>query len=117
MIQSIMEDLIGAVSGAQGAIFLDDEGESISQVGETTLDMKLLGAWKEIHFDNIKEITGRLGLGNVNAVLFSLEEGNALIAPVAGSYSLLLFLSSFSDVRVALDKLKNTSVLLQKDIE
>ena len=112
-----MQDLIGAVSGAQAAIFLDDEGESISQVGETTLDLTLLGAWKEIHFDNIKEITGRLGLGNVNAVLFSLDEGNALIAPVAGSYSLLLFLSSFSDVRAALDKLKITSVQLQKDIE
>ena len=68
--------------------------------------MKLLGAWKEIHLDHIREITERLGLGTINAVLFSLDEGNELIVPVSGDYCLLLFLSTFANIHDAMAGLK-----------
>ena len=117
MIDTILRDLIASVNGARAAIFLDGEGEAVSHAGETNMDLKLLGAWKEIHLDHIKEIANRLGLGNVSAVLFSQEDGNALIAPITGDYCLLLFLSSLSDVKDAIEKLKKALTLLKKDIE
>ncbi len=117
MLNRILEDLLGSVDGAKAAIFLDNDGEAIAQAGDATGDMKLLGAWKEIHLDHIKEISGRLGMGNVQAVLFSLEHGNELIAPVAGEYSLLLFLSTFANIHSAMKALKIAIELLKKDIE
>lgn len=117
MIRQILENLVASAPGSKAAIFLDTEGESIAQAGETSIDIKLLGAWKEIHLDQIKEISGRLGLGNVHAVLFSLDEGNELIAPVGGEYCLLLFLSAYADVRLAIAGLKKAVELLKKDIE
>ena len=102
MINQILENLLTSAPGAKATIFLDTEGESIGQAGDTGIDMKLLGAWKEIHLDHIKEISGRLGLGNVHAVLFSLEEGNELIVPVGGEYCLLLFLSAYADLHGAI---------------
>lgn len=117
MINQILEDLLASAPGARAAIFLDMDGESIAQTGELEVDMKLLGAWKEIHLDHIKDISNRLGMGNVDAVLFSLDEGNELIAPVAGEYCLLLFLSAYADLRQAIAALKNAVERLKKDIE
>lgn len=117
MLNQILDNLLAAAPGARATIFLDTDGESIAQAGEAAIDMKLLGAWKEIHLDHIKEISGRLGMGNVNAVLFSLDEGNELIAPVAGDYCLLLFLSPFADLRQAITALKLAVERLKKEIE
>ncbi len=117
MIEKILNDLVASVKGARAAIFLDGDGETISQAGAADVDMKLLGAWKEIHLDHIKEITGQLGLGSVQAVLFSLEEGNELIVPVGSKYCLLLFLSPFAGLQEALGHLADTVQQLQKEID
>lgn len=117
MIQEILDDLIASVPGSRAVVFLDGEGETISQSGDYGSDLKLLGAWKEIHLDHIREIAERLGLGAVNAVLFSLEEGIELIVPVAGDYCLLLFLSNFANVQDAIAGLRITVQRLRKDIE
>ncbi len=116
MLDQILKDLVASVKGASAAIFLDGDGEAIVQVGETTRDIKLLGAWKEIHLDRIKDIAKRLGLGTVNAVLFSLDEGNELIAPVMDEYCLILFMSSYTDIRLAMQELPKTIERLKKDI-
>ena len=106
MLDKILGRLITSVDGAQAAIFLDHDGEAIAQSGDFAIDVRLLGAWKEIHLDHIKEITGRLGLGTVHAVLFSLDEGNQLIAPVLNNYCLLLLLSPYANLQNAMAGLK-----------
>lgn len=116
MIQKIVEELVASVRGGQAAIFLDGDGESIALTGSTAVDLKLLGAWKEIHFDQIKEITERLSLGKVHAVLFSQDEGNVLVAPVADEYCLMLFLSSLANVQDAMVNLQSATVQLKHDI-
>lgn len=115
--EQILNDLINTVRGASAAIFVDGDGEAIIQAGETKTDIRLLGAWKEIHLDRIKEIANRLGLGSVKAVLFSLDEGNELIVPVGSDYCMILFMSSYADIRQALLELDRSIELLKKDIE
>jgi predicted regulator of Ras-like GTPase activity (Roadblock/LC7/MglB family) len=117
LLDRILNDLIGAVKGASAAIFVDGDGEAIVQAGDSQRDIRLLGAWKELHLDRIKDITTKLGLGSVQAVLFSLDEGNELIAPVGSEYCLILFMSSYSDIRQAMTELMKTIELLKKDIE
>jgi len=115
--ERILQDLVAAVSGARAAIFLDGEGEFIAQAGHYSGDVKLLGAWKEIHLDHIRDIAKRLELGSVHAVLFSLDEGNELIVPVSGEYCLLVFLSAYAHVQDALNGIKSGVELLRKEIE
>ena len=117
MLEQILGDLITSVRGASAAIFVDGDGEAVVQAGAAEKDIKLLGAWKEIHLDSIKEITGRLGLGSVKAVLFSLDEGNELIVPVKPDYCLILFMSPYTDIRLAMSELDKAIDLVQKDIE
>lgn len=116
MLDPILQELLDIVPGAKAAIFLDGEGESIAQTGEAVSDIKLQGAWKEIHLDSIKEITNRLGLGDVHAVLFSQDQGNELMVPVDKEYCLVLFLSSFADLQKAMSELKHTIANIKKDI-
>jgi predicted regulator of Ras-like GTPase activity (Roadblock/LC7/MglB family) len=117
LISEILEDLVSSVGGAQAAIFLDGDGEFIAQAGDVSVDIKLVGAWKELQLDRIKEAAGRLKLGDVHAVLYSHDGGNELVVPVAKEYCLLLFLSSYGDVREALARLKDTIESLKKEIE
>jgi predicted regulator of Ras-like GTPase activity (Roadblock/LC7/MglB family) len=114
---TILENILTSVQGAKAVIFLDMDGESIAQAGDANVDLKLLGAWKEIHLDHIKEISSRLGMGDVQAVLFSVDDGNELIMPVAGEYCLLLFLSAFANLQEAMTALKIAVERLKKDIE
>jgi predicted regulator of Ras-like GTPase activity (Roadblock/LC7/MglB family) len=116
-LDNVLKDMLSKVTGGRAAMFLDNDGELIAQAGDPSVDLKLRGAWKEIHLDHIKEISNRIGLGDVHAVLFSLDEGNELIAPVAGEYSLLLFLSTFANVQEAMAGLKVAIELLKKEVE
>ena len=109
--------MIASATGAQAAIFLDGEGESIVQAGDQAVDLRMAGAWKEIHLDHIKEIAGRLGLGEVHAVLFSLDQGTELVVPVAGEYCLLLFLSNYANIQEALAGIKSAVQRLKKEVE
>ena len=117
MLNKILEKLISTVKGASAAVFLDGDGEFIAQAGDSGSDVRFLGAWKEIHLDQIKDIAQRLGLGNVHAVLFSHDQGNELLAPVATDYCILLFLSPYSDLNSAMVELKSAIEELKKEIE
>jgi predicted regulator of Ras-like GTPase activity (Roadblock/LC7/MglB family) len=117
VLNQILNNMINSVQGASAAMFLAGDGESIVQAGENNTDIKIMGAWKEIHLDQIKEITGRLQLGSVKAVLFSLDRGNELIVPVEPDYCLILFMSSYTDIRQAMTEVEKAIVLIKKDIE
>jgi len=117
VINEILKDLITSISGAHAVVFLDGDGEAIAHAGDSSADIKLVGAWKEIQFDHIKTIAERLKLGNVQAVLFSLDEGNELIVPVSGEYCLLLFMSAYANLHDAMGGLRNAKELLRKEIE
>lgn len=108
--------MLSSVKGARSAILLDGEGESVAEAGTSDRDMRFLGAWKEIHLDHIREIAKRLKIGSVRAVLFTHDEGNELIVPISGEYSLLVFLSSYAHMREALQTLKITVELLQVEV-
>jgi predicted regulator of Ras-like GTPase activity (Roadblock/LC7/MglB family) len=117
MFNKILEDALSSISGARAIIFLDGDGETIALAGDHDMDMKFRGAWKEIHLDHIREIAKRLNLGNVHAVLFSLNEGNELMVEVSGEYCLLLFLSSYAHIREAMQGIRPAVDRLKKEIE
>ena len=116
MIKRILDDLVAAGNGVQAAIFLDGEGETIAQSGERNFEVQLIGAWKEIQLDRIKDISNRLKLGEVHAVLYSLDQGKELVVPVEDEYCLVLLLSVYADFRDALNGARRAVERLKKDI-
>ena len=117
MIKRILDDLVAAENEVQAAIFLDGEGETISQSGDRDSDVQLIGAWREIQLDRIKDISKRLKFGEVHAVLYSLDQGKELVVPVADEYCLLLFLSANANFQDVLNGAGITIERLKKDID
>ncbi len=117
MFTKILENALSSISGARAIIFLDGDGETVAVAGDTDVEMQCRGAWKEIHLDHIRQIAQRLDLGNVHAVLFSLDEGNELLVEVSGEYCLLLFLSSYAHIRDAMNGIKAAVENLKKEME
>ena len=116
MIKRILDDLVAAGNRVQAAIFLDGEGETIAQSGERNFDVQLIGAWKEIHLDHIKDMSKRMKLGEVQAVFISLDRGRELVVPVEDDYCLVLLLSVNADFREALKRAGAAIERLKKDI-
>ncbi len=116
MIKQILDDLVAAEKGVQAAIFLDGEGETISQSGDRDIDLQLIGAWKEIQLDRIKDICRRLRFGEVRSVLYTLDQRSELVIPVEDEYCLLIFLSMYANFHVVLKEARNTIERLKKDI-
>ncbi len=116
MIKRILDDLVAEGKEVRAAIFLDGEGETIVQSGERNFDVQLIGAWKEIQLDRIKDISKRLKFGEVRAVLFSLDQGKELVVPVVDEYCLVLLLSISADFRDALNRARSAIERLKKDI-
>jgi predicted regulator of Ras-like GTPase activity (Roadblock/LC7/MglB family) len=116
LIKRILDDLLEAGNDIQSAIFLDGEGETIAQSGDRDVDIQLMGAWKEIHLDQIRDISKRMKFGEVHAVLFSLDKRQELVVPVADEYCLVLILSVYTNLRVALSEARSAIEKLKKDI-
>lgn len=117
VLDKILQDVVSTVRSARSAIFLDGEGESTAQAGHYNGDVKLLGAWKEIHLDHVRNIAQHLDHGSVHAVFFALDGGNELIVPVSGEYCLLVFLSYQVHFQDALISIKSVVELLRQEIE
>jgi predicted regulator of Ras-like GTPase activity (Roadblock/LC7/MglB family) len=116
LIKRILDDLVAAGNGVHAAIFLDGEGETIAQSGDRNFEVQLIGAWKEIQLDRIKDISNRLKLGEVHAVLYSLDQGKELVVPVEDEYCLVLLLSVYADFRDALNGASRAVERLKEDI-
>ena len=117
LFNEILKDVLSTVSGAQAAVFLDGEGESIAQAGDDAVDVKMLGAWKEIHLDHMRDIANRLGLGKVQAALFSHDAGVELVMPVSGDYCLTVLLSGNAHPRQAMAQIRTAVELLKREVE
>lgn len=116
MIKQILDDLVAELPGAQATIFLDGDGEAISQSGVQDFDVRLIGAWKEIQLDRIKDISKNLGLGSVHAVMYSLDQRNELVIPIEEEYCLLLILSPITSIQECLYRAQGGLERLKREI-
>jgi predicted regulator of Ras-like GTPase activity (Roadblock/LC7/MglB family) len=116
LIKRILDDLVAEGREVRAAIFLDGEGETIGQSGDRDVGLQMIGAWKEIHLDQIKDICKRLKFGEVHAILFSLDKGQELVVPVADEYCLVLILSGHANSRVALRRARSAVERLKNDM-
>jgi len=116
LIKRILDDLVAVENGVRAAIFLDGDGETIAQSGDRDFDVQMIGAWKEIHLDLIKDISKRMKFGKVHAVFFSLDKGKELVVPIEDEYCLVLLLSVYADFQVALNGAGSSIERLKKDI-
>jgi predicted regulator of Ras-like GTPase activity (Roadblock/LC7/MglB family) len=87
----ILTDLVHAVPGALGAVFVDWEGEMVEQVAGTSgEDLKLLGAHWAIAYYQTKTALDNQGLGPADEVLLRFERQQILVRRVTDEYLVIM---------------------------
>lgn len=98
-LNQILEQLVLQVHGALGAIFIDREGEAISEY--TTLSsekIRLMGAHYGIVWQQIAELTGRYFKSSNAETIFWVERGICLMKPLEKDYLVFLILEPSGSV-------------------
>ena len=103
MFEAILKSLVSQVDGAQGAIFLDGDGEAVMwhTQGDGN-ELRLRAAYVAVLVRTSRSITSRLHGGNITTLLVEYENCQFLIQNLARGYFLALELDKSANLGQAL---------------
>jgi predicted regulator of Ras-like GTPase activity (Roadblock/LC7/MglB family) len=89
--ESILSSLLES-PGAQGAAFLDPQGEVIARAGDEGAT-GVLGAYQSVWLAELGRAADRAGLGAISELALEFDGKKVLTAPVKAGFFLLVVLS------------------------
>jgi predicted regulator of Ras-like GTPase activity (Roadblock/LC7/MglB family) len=117
-LDQILEKLVLRVHGALGAIFLDREGEAISQYATFPPEkLKLMGAHYAIAWLEAQGSAGRYGGSAGGELILWVEKGICLMRPLEKDYLVFLILEPSGSVGQARRWLEWALEEIRKEIE
>ncbi len=115
--QKILQPLVYDIENAIGAIFVDGDGEAVDHCSKNAdYDIKLLGAYKGIIMNNMREVAKRLEFGEVKEMMVSLDKAELILSPVGEGYFLLLFLQPQSNIGKGMIRLRDAIKEIRKEL-
>lgn len=116
--QRELDSIVRDVRGALGAILVDFEGEAVvtSSTGISAYDLKVVGAYGVLFFDNLRRLSGETGAGAPS--LFSIDGSGCriLCAPLKDGYHLVLVGGASTHVSIAAEKLRSCAERLVHEL-
>jgi len=88
--QRILDELVRAVPGAQGALLLDSEGEVVVQAGARDYRHKLIGAYQGIALAVAQKIGRRHGAGAIQGLTCRYTDAALVLRPLKDGYYFVL---------------------------
>ena len=116
--QYLLTNLLVDIPGAQGAIFLDGEGESVAFVsrGATPFELKLEGAYHGIFLRRAAELGGLLAAGKLRHLLITGSQMKVVSRALREGYYLVVVLDVGAPVSLAEAALDRAAVVLDREI-
>lgn len=113
----ILNELVSAVPGADGAILADWEGEAVEQwCIHDDYELKLIGAHKGIILNLMREAHSGMDLGVLRDAIISTENQRFIIGAIGPDYVLVMTLGRGAVVGRALYCFRRAVPLLAKEI-
>jgi predicted regulator of Ras-like GTPase activity (Roadblock/LC7/MglB family) len=87
----ILKEVVDAIPGALGAIFVDWEGESVDEfscIGETNL--RLVGAHWAIAYQQAQAIFTKLQIGSLKELILRFQTQQVIVRRITEAYLVLL---------------------------
>ena len=88
--QTILDELVRSVPGAEGALLLDSEGEVVVQVGAGDYRHRLIGAYQGIALAIAGRIGARHGVGAVESLTCRYSGAAVVLRPLKDGYYFVL---------------------------
>jgi predicted regulator of Ras-like GTPase activity (Roadblock/LC7/MglB family) len=116
--QYILTNLLVDVPGAQGAIFLDPEGEAVELVSHraTAYELKLEGAYHGIFLRRASQLAGLVGAGELERLAITGRQIQVMSRVLKDGYYLVLVLEPGTPIALASEAMRKTSEALNREI-
>lgn len=114
--QSLLDDLLSSVDGAQGAVLLDGEGEVVVEAGARDFRHRLIGAYQGIALATANRSLGSYANSGIRYVLCRYAWGVVLLRPLREGYYLLLSLRPDAPIWSGLHRSEVTQGLMDEHL-
>jgi predicted regulator of Ras-like GTPase activity (Roadblock/LC7/MglB family) len=114
---AILKELVEQVDGAEGAIFLEADGEAVQWFSKSDVDLlKLRAAYIALTARLCRDIIRRVDLTTKGTMLIAYEGANFLVFELENGYMIMLEMKPLANVGQAIYKIKATSEKLKKEL-
>jgi len=115
--ESILKEVVLAVDGATGAIFLDTGGEAVQWYSRGDSDqLRLRAAYLAVLVQTSRSSCSRLNLGNVSQILLEYQGAWLISEEVDSSYFVMLELENSANLAEASSRLNLATAGLRQEI-
>ena len=116
--QYLLTNLVVDVPGAQGAVFVDPEGEAVDFVARRTTpyELKLEGAYHGIFLRRAGQLVRLVGGGDLTQVTIGGRKMQAMGLVLRGGYYLVLMMDPGSPRALAATAMRRTAEALNQEI-
>jgi predicted regulator of Ras-like GTPase activity (Roadblock/LC7/MglB family) len=114
--QSLLDDLLNTVEGAQGAVLLDAEGEVVVEAGARDFRHRLIGAYQGIALITAHRALGSFAESGIRYLLCRYAWGIVLLHPCKEGYYLILSLDPDAQVWTGLHRSEVTRRLMDEHL-
>lgn len=114
---AILKELVENVDGAEGAIFLEADGEAVQWFSRSDIDLlKLRAAYVALTVRLCKDTIRQVNLNMKGAMLIAYDGASFLIYELENGYMIMLEMKPLANIGQAIYKIKSTSEKLQKEL-
>ena len=92
--QSLLDNLLRSVDGAQAALLMDSEGELVMQAGTRDFRYRLIGAYQGIGLATARRTGQKHAVGAIHYILCHYSQGEILLRPLKDGYYLVVCLAN-----------------------
>lgn len=116
--QYLLTNLLVDLPGAEGAIFLDPEGESVEFVTRkaTPYELKLEGAYHGLFLRRARALAQLAGSGELDHLTIAGRQLKVASLPLRGGYFLVVVMDPKAPTSVATSAMQRVGELLNREI-
>ncbi|MFH1176049.1 MAG: roadblock/LC7 domain-containing protein [Acidobacteriota bacterium] len=116
--QYLLTNLLVDIPGAQGAVFIDSEGEAVELVSRrsTPYELKLEGAYNGIFLRRAAELASQLGAGELERLTIRGHHSQVIGRTLRSGYALVVVVDAGAPHSVAAAAMQRTAEALNQEI-
>jgi predicted regulator of Ras-like GTPase activity (Roadblock/LC7/MglB family) len=112
-----LKKLVVETDGADGAIFLDGEGEAVQWFARTDANLlRLRAAYLAVALQSCRVSVSRLGLGRISHLVLEYQGAWYVIQELTRDYFLVLQMDTTANLAQALDRIEPIVADLRREI-
>lgn len=109
LFSALLEELVSKVEGAQGAIFLEKDGEAVAWYTAGDVDrLRLRAAYAAVVLQAARALASEMKVGPTRRLVLGYDEAKFIIEELESGYFLVLELSATASVGKATYQIKPT---------